>query len=207
VTKPRTALEKAKARAAERIATKTRKVDGRSIGYADPNYQSRFRITLQEAGRREDRVLQRRRRSRIYFTPARRPTSGTAAPRAAGSLTRSQLARLHQLHATEGAQGPSAAPAVHRARDDAHPRDPERVPTDVGTYHGTLHRLTFHATGSFMQFGHAHTDKAVRSYLSTAWDLILIDEASEFTPRMLSLLQSRARTKLAGDPASDGAGQ
>jgi phage terminase large subunit len=197
VTKPRTALERARARAAERVATKTRKVDGRSIGYADPNYQSRFRITYKKPGD-EDRVLYGAQEKQDLLHSCQAPNIWYGGAAGGGKshglrwhgyincmrrkgikvlLLRRQFTELETTHILE---------------------IPNEIPADVGTYHGTLHRLTFKSTGSFIQFGHAHTDKAVRSYLSTAWDLILVDEASEFTPRMLSLLQSRARTKLQG---------
>lgn len=81
---------------------------------------------------------------------------------------------------------------------------PRELPPEVASYHGTLKRLTFHRGGqdraddSILQFGHCRHEKDIGSYLSTQWDMILIDEASEFTPRMLSMLQSRLRTKLSG---------
>jgi phage terminase large subunit len=176
-----------------------RKVDGRSIGYADPNYQSRYRITYKPRDASElprDLYKPQEKQDLLHACSAPNIWYGGAAGggkshglrwhgyincmRRKGLkvlLLRRQFTELEQTHILE---------------------IPTEIPADVASYHGTLHRLTFKSTGSFIQFGHAHTDKAVRSYLSTAWDLILIDEAREFTPRMLSLLQSRARTKLAG---------
>jgi phage terminase large subunit len=199
MTKPRTALEKAKARARERVGSKGRQVDGRSIGYADPDYQSRFRITYTprdpgEAPRDLYKALEKQDLLHACQVPNIWYGGAAGGGKSHGLrwhgyincmrrkgikvlLLRRQFTELETTHILE---------------------IPTEIPADVGTYHGTLHRLTFKSTGSFIQFGHAHTDKAVRSYLSTAWDLILVDEASEFTPRMLSLLQSRARTKLKG---------
>jgi phage terminase large subunit len=193
------ALEKAKARAKERVSGRPRQVDGRSIGYADPNYQSRYRITYKPRDASElprDLYKPQEKQDILHACSAPNIWYGGAAGggkshglrwhgyincmRRKGLkvlLLRRQFTELEQTHILE---------------------IPTEIPADVASYHGTLHRLTFKSTGSFIQFGHAHTDKAVRSYLSTAWDLILIDEGSEFTPRMLSLLQSRARTKLAG---------
>jgi hypothetical protein len=73
----------------------------------------------------------------------------------------------------------------------------EEIPPEIASYHAQLKRLVC-PNKSIVQFGHCHAEKDIASYLSTEWDLICVDEASEFTPRMLSLLQSRLRTKLAG---------
>lgn len=196
----RRGILRAEAKAAERVkasSSNMRTVDGRSIGYADPNYQSRFRIRYQKPGD-EERILYKPQEKQDLLHACNAPNIWYGGAAGGGKshalrwhgyincmrrknlkvlLLRRQFTELEQTHILE---------------------IPLEIPADLASYHGTLHRLTFKSTGSFIQFGHAHTDKAVRSYLSTAWDLILIDEGSEFTPRMLSLLQSRARTKLEG---------
>lgn len=68
------------------------------------------------------------------------------------------------------------------------------VPEELATYNAGLHRLIF-ANGSLLQFGHCHDMKALKAYLSSQWDLILIDEASLFPPDYLRLLKTRLRTK------------
>jgi hypothetical protein len=72
------------------------------------------------------------------------------------------------------------------------------LPAGIARYDQSKHRLTFPGTGSLIQFGHAQAEKDIRSYLSTEWDLIVVDEASEFTPWMLKMLTSRLRTTKAG---------
>jgi phage terminase large subunit len=196
----RAALRKLKKEGAEAAAAKDprmRYVDGRPIGYADPNYQPRYRIRYQRPGEPEvDLYKAQEKQDLLHSCQAPNIWYGGAAGggkshslrwhgyinclRREGIkvlLLRRQFTELETTHILEIAK---------------------EIPAELGTYHGTLHRLTFTKTKSFIQFGHAHTLKAVRSYLSTAWDLILIDEGSEFTPQMLSLLQSRLRTRLAG---------
>lgn len=70
----------------------------------------------------------------------------------------------------------------------------EEVPPQVGTYHSSDHHLKFPGTGSAMWFGHCNTDADFNAYLSTEWDMILIDEAGEFSEYQLRLLPSRLRT-------------
>jgi hypothetical protein len=67
------------------------------------------------------------------------------------------------------------------------------VPGELARYNATLHRLIF-PNGSLMQFGHCHDQKALKAYLSSQWDLIIIDEASLFPPEYLRLLRTRLRT-------------
>ncbi len=74
-------------------------------------------------------------------------------------------------------------------------RLPTELPKEIGVYNGNLKRLTF-GNGSLIQFGHCQYEKDLADHLSTEWDVIYIDEASTFTPRMLELLPSRARTSL-----------
>lgn len=68
------------------------------------------------------------------------------------------------------------------------------VPRELATYNKTNHRLTF-PNESILQFGHCHDQKALKAYLSSQWDMILIDEASLFPPEFLRLLRTRLRTK------------
>jgi phage terminase large subunit len=67
------------------------------------------------------------------------------------------------------------------------------VPDELASYNAGQHRLNF-PNGSLMQFGHCHDMKALKAYLSSQWDLILIDEASLFPPEYLRLLRTRLRT-------------
>lgn len=191
------ARELAKAPPPAAVVDTMRYIDGRPIGYANPKYQSRYRITYRPMGEPE-LVLYKAQEKQDLLHQCQAPNIWYGGAAGGGKshalrwhgyincmrrqgikvlLLRRQFTELETTHILEIAK---------------------EIPADVGSYHGTLHRLTFSATKSFIQFGHAHTLKAVRSYLSTAWDLILIDEGSEFTPQMLSLLQSRLRTRLQG---------
>lgn len=71
---------------------------------------------------------------------------------------------------------------------------PLEVPRELARYDSVRHRLVFARQQSILQFGHCNTDKDFEQYLSTEWDLILVDEASQFTPRQLRLLRTRLRT-------------
>jgi hypothetical protein len=72
---------------------------------------------------------------------------------------------------------------------------PIEVPPELATYNDSKHFLKFPSTSSVMVFGHCQHEKDIASYLSTEWDIILVDEGSTFTPRMLRLLRTRLRTK------------
>lgn len=67
------------------------------------------------------------------------------------------------------------------------------IPKEVAKYSTGRKRLEF-PNGSLFQFGHCNTDMDFASWLSTEWDCIIIDEASLFTPYMLTMLQTRLRT-------------
>lgn len=69
----------------------------------------------------------------------------------------------------------------------------QQVPQELARYNSGRKRLEF-ANGSFMQFGHCNTDQDFAGWLSTEWDMILVDEASTFTPWMLTMLRTRLRT-------------
>lgn len=71
---------------------------------------------------------------------------------------------------------------------------PSEVPEEVARYNAARHLLDF-PNGSVMVFGHCKDEKALGAYLSSQWDIILIDEASLFTPKMLRMLRTRLRTK------------
>lgn len=88
----------------------------------------------------------------------------------------------------------------------------EEVPPSLATFDRSRHRLVFPG-GSVLQFGHCHTDAEVATYLSTEWAMLLVDEASQFTPYQLSMLASRVRSTdpgvspqyvLASNPGGDG---
>lgn len=53
------------------------------------------------------------------------------------------------------------------------------------------------ANGSIIEFGYADLETDVMQYLSAEYDLIVVDEASEFTEYQLHMLRSRCRTTLA----------
>lgn len=176
---------------------KPRVIDGREVGWADPKYQSRYRVVY-KTKEGEERVLYSalEKQDQLHACKAPNIWYGGAAGGAKSHglrwhgiinclrrknlkvlLLRRQYTELEKTHLLEITK---------------------EVPPEIANYHGGLRRLQFHQTGSILQFGHAHHRKDVRSYLSTAWDLILVDESSEFEPEMLSMLQSRARTKLEG---------
>jgi hypothetical protein len=69
------------------------------------------------------------------------------------------------------------------------------VPPELATYNDSKHFLKFPGIGSVMVFGHCQYEKDIADYLSTEWVIILLDEGSTFTPRMLRMLRTRLRTK------------
>lgn len=80
---------------------------------------------------------------------------------------------------------------------------PKELPIEgedaIAKYNDQKHRLTFEHPGqkpSVMVFGHCRTMKALAGYLSSAWDIILVDEGSHFMPQMLRMLRTRLRTSL-----------
>jgi phage terminase large subunit len=82
---------------------------------------------------------------------------------------------------------------------------PKELPIEgedaIAAYNDGKHRLTFTHPGekpSVMVFGHCRTMKALAGYLSSQWDIILVDEGSHFDPQMLRMLRTRLRTSLAG---------
>lgn len=177
--------------------TQPRVIDGRAVGWADPKYQSRYRVVYKTKDG-EERVLYAAQEKQDELHACKAPNIWYGGAAGGGKshglrwhgiinclrkkdlkvlLLRRQYTELEKTHLLEITK---------------------EVPPEIANYHGGLRRLQFHQTGSILQFGHAHHAKDIRSYLSTAWDLILVDESSEFGPAMLSMLQSRARTKLAG---------
>lgn len=70
---------------------------------------------------------------------------------------------------------------------------PRELPPEIGQYNASTHRVTFgHKAGNaILQFLHFNTDGDFTNFLSTEWDAILVDEASECSPYMLSMLPSR----------------
>jgi hypothetical protein len=67
------------------------------------------------------------------------------------------------------------------------------VPPEVATWRAQDKQLLF-SNGSFVQFGYAKTREDFSQYLSSEWDMILVDEAGEFLVWMLEVLPSRLRT-------------
>lgn len=64
------------------------------------------------------------------------------------------------------------------------------LPTDKAVYNASQKRVKYH-NGSLLQFGHCNNDQDFAQWLSTEWDLILIDESGEFTPYQLQLIPTR----------------
>lgn len=177
-------------------ALKPRTIDGRTVGWADPKYRSRYRVQYKTKDG-ETRVLYAalEKQDRLHACNTANIWYGGAAGGA-----KSHALRWHGIINCLRRKGLKVL-LLRRQYTELEKTHllklVEEVPSDIARYHGGLRRLIF-PNGSIMQFGHAHHRKDVRSYLSTAWDLILIDESSEFEPEMLSMLQSRLRTKLAG---------
>lgn len=83
--------------------------------------------------------------------------------------------------------------------EDTHIREANReVGPDPGQIPGKCtpsnHLVEFPSTGSVLRFGHCQDDKAMSSYLSREYDLILFDELVTFTELQYLLISSRART-------------
>jgi hypothetical protein len=79
--------------------------------------------------------------------------------------------------------------------EDTHIRKIQlEVPAEYAKYNVSKHTLNFPKTNAVLRLGHAKHENDVFQYLSTEWDLIGVDEASQFTPRQLDLLRSRLRT-------------
>lgn len=70
---------------------------------------------------------------------------------------------------------------------------PREIPPSVATYHAVSHELHF-PNGSVGVFRHVAAEHDLLRYLSSEWEYLLIDEASAFTPSMLTLLRSRVRS-------------
>lgn len=70
----------------------------------------------------------------------------------------------------------------------------QEVPKQVARYVKGRAQLQF-PNGSLIQFGHCATEETFKKWLSSQWDAIALDEASTFTPTMLTNLQMRLRTK------------
>lgn len=67
------------------------------------------------------------------------------------------------------------------------------LPAGIGKWRASLRRVTF-PNGALMQLGHCEREQDVKAYLSTEWGMIIVDEASTFTPWQLRMLSSRLRT-------------
>lgn len=181
---------------AEAVTARPTHIDGRYIGSVDPNYVPRFRVTVKD--RDGDRVLYSAQPKQDELHACQAPNIWFGGAAGGG---KSHAARWHGYINCLRRSGIKVLLLRRQFKEleTTHILEiPKELPSSLASYHTTLHRLTFRKTGSMLQFGHAHSLKDVRSYLSTAWDLIIVDEASEFTPQMLSLLQSRLRTKLEG---------
>jgi phage terminase large subunit len=175
------------------------KIDGRSIGWADPNYQPRFRVSYKPRDPGDEpRVLYSAQEKQDQLHACQAPNIWFGGAAGGG---KSHAARWHAYINCMRRKGLKVLLLRRHFTEleKTHILEiPKDLPAEVATYNSTAHRLTFRETGSILVFGHAKDLKAVRSYLSTAWDLIIVDEASEFLPQQLSLLQSRLRTKLKG---------
>ena len=67
------------------------------------------------------------------------------------------------------------------------------MPAELGTWKSVEKRFAC-VNGSFLQLGHCENDADFQTHLSTEWDLILIDEGSQFTEWQILMLASRLRT-------------
>jgi hypothetical protein len=67
------------------------------------------------------------------------------------------------------------------------------VPEELAKLNKSEHIMYFD-NKSVLVFGHCNTEGDFASYLSSEWDLIIVDEAGQFTPWMLQMLPSRLRT-------------
>ena len=65
------------------------------------------------------------------------------------------------------------------------------VPKEIATFSDQW--LKF-GNGSVIRFGHCNTDSDFGAHLSSEWEVILLDEAGQFTPFMLTMFPSRLRT-------------
>lgn len=59
-------------------------------------------------------------------------------------------------------------------------------------YNGDDHKFTF-PNGNTLQFGHMEHEDSVRNYIGGIWAFIGVDEASQFTERMLTMPRTRQR--------------
>lgn len=178
------------------IVARPTHVDGRYIGSVDPDYKPRFSVKYRDPEGERILYAPLAKQDKLHACKAPNIWYGGAA-----GGGKSHGARWHAYINCLRTSGLKVLLLRRQFKEleTTHLLEiPKELPAAMATYHSTLHRLTFNKTKSFVQFGHAHSLKDVRSYLSTAWDIIIVDEASEFLPIMLSLLQSRLRTKLTG---------
>ena len=67
------------------------------------------------------------------------------------------------------------------------------MPPEIGAWKSQAKRFEF-PNGSMLMLGHCENDSDFSTHLSTEWDLILVDEGSQFTEWQLVMLGSRLRT-------------
>jgi len=67
------------------------------------------------------------------------------------------------------------------------------LPAELGSWKSVEKRFAC-VNGSFLQLGHCENDADFKTHLSTEWDLIGIDEGSQFTEWQILMLASRLRT-------------
>ena len=70
----------------------------------------------------------------------------------------------------------------------------EYVPAKWYEYNKKDHRVTFHQTGSIIEFNHCQLESDVYNYQSAQYDFIYFDELTHFTEYIYTYLQSRCRS-------------
>lgn len=74
---------------------------------------------------------------------------------------------------------------------------PSEIPPSVATYVSGSHELHF-PNGSVGLFRHCNNENDIFNYLSAEFDGLIIDEATTFTAKMITLLRSRVRSTRPG---------
>lgn len=67
-----------------------------------------------------------------------------------------------------------------------------QLPSSLGTWHAQAKRFTL-ANGAYIQCGYCDNDADFAQYLSTEWGRVFVDEASQFTPFQMVMLNTRVR--------------
>jgi phage terminase large subunit len=73
----------------------------------------------------------------------------------------------------------------------------EEIPTSMGRYVRDVHEWVW-PNGSVTEFRYCEREDDVHKYLSAEWEALIIDEATMFTPYVISMLRSRVRSTKPG---------